>query len=944
MAHGRLLSYLTGGTAGYHETLSHSTPPGSDEDATIISGRGTTPTEDDRTIVAAPGPPLDDLTSTAPGAGGGEDRTVVAGAAVTPEPQTEDHPRLIGRYRINRLIARGGQGAVYEAEQDNPSRLVALKVIATALASADLIRRFEQEAQALGRLQHPGIAQIYEAGTAFTGFTAQPYFAMEFIRGENLRDYAAAHELDIRQRLELVIKVCDAVQHAHQRGIIHRDLKPANIIVDASGQPKILDFGVARLGAGEEEVDRGFAAQTTGQGQIVGTLAYMSPEQLLDDPLETDTRADVYALGVILFELLAGRQPFKLSSRLDEALAVIRDAEAPRLGAIDRRLRGDLELIVAQALRKDKTLRYGAASALAADLRRFLADEPISARRPSTLYVAAKFAVRHRILAGAALAVLIVLVSEVVASTYEAVRADQARRAATRERDLALKAEARADRERDAANRAEIQAEVAAIKAETERRRADREAETTRSVNDFLTNDLLAQASANTQAGSHQTPDPDLKVRTALDRAAEKLTGKFKDNPALEASIRQTIGAAYNDLGLYPQAQAQLERAVALRAAALGAEHADTLNSASDLASAQWFQGRYADAEAGYKRVLAGRIRTQGVQSRATLASRFDLASTLIAEGRLKEAESLTRETLALQKKVLGPSDPDTLKTENNLSALYYQEHKLTEAVREQETVVRMERQAFGESHPETLRATTNLAALYWSQGAVENSARVLEVVLPLSRRALGETHPDTLTATNLLSNIYRSQGRYEQSSALAEAVYEARRRLLGDQHPETLSSLELLARNDESRGRFHAAAERAALAVEGRLKAQGERHVASLRAEGDLGRYLVEDGRATEAEPLLAKAASGLEKAEPDNWTRFAAAGYLGVARLDRGDNGPEVEALLRDAYAGLTHASTANAQLAAHAQSAFDKALRTLYRARGDSGKLKAWTAAHG
>ena len=218
-------------------------------------------------------------------------------------------------------------GAVYEAEQDHPRRTVALKIISPGMASPELLRRFEQESQALGRLQHPGIAQIYEAGTADTGFGPQPYFAMEFIRGRSPRDYAEAHHLTTRERLEMVAKICDAVHHAHQRGLIHRDLKPGNILVDETGQPKILDFGVARVTDSDAR-----ATQQTDMGQLVGTLAYMSPEQVLADPLEIDTRRDVYALGVILYELLSGRLPYPISRKIHETIQTIREQDPMRLG------------------------------------------------------------------------------------------------------------------------------------------------------------------------------------------------------------------------------------------------------------------------------------------------------------------------------------------------------------------------------------------------------------------------------------------------------------------------------------------------------------------------------------------------------------------------------------------------------------------------------------
>ena len=309
-----------------------------------------------------------------------------------------------GSYRLVRLIGRGGMGAVYEAEQDRPRRSVALKVIKPGLAGPAMVRRFEQESQALGRLHHPGIAQIYEAGTADAGAGPQPYFAMELVRGAALLQYADSHGLTTRQRLELLARICDAVDHAHQRGIIHRDLKPANIIVDDSGQPKILDFGVARVTDSDVQSTR-----HTEVGQLVGTLAYMSPEQVLADPLELDTRSDVYSLGVILYELLGRRLPYT-TTHLHEIARAIRDEDPVPLSAIDRAYRGDIEIIVAKALEKDKGRRYGSVAALADDIRRHLRDDPIVARPAGTVYQLQKFAKRHKALVGGTMAVIVVFV------------------------------------------------------------------------------------------------------------------------------------------------------------------------------------------------------------------------------------------------------------------------------------------------------------------------------------------------------------------------------------------------------------------------------------------------------------------------------------------------------------------------------------------------------
>jgi WD40 repeat protein/predicted Ser/Thr protein kinase len=333
-------------------------------------------------------------------------------------------PDHIGRYRVLRLLGEGGMGAVYEAEQDGPHRRVALKVIRPGLLAAALLKRFAQEVEILGRLHHPGIAQIYEAGVAADG---QPFFAMEFIRGLPLDEYARGEGLDVAARVGLVARVCDAVQHAHDQGVIHRDLKPANILVDETGQPKVLDFGVARA----TDADLVSGTGLTRTGQLLGTPHYMSPEQVTTDPGPIDHRADVYALGVILFELLAHRLPYRLEDRpLAEVARVIQEQDAPRLGSIHPELRGDVETIVAKALEKDPRRRYATAADLGADLRRWLAHEPIRARPPSALYHLRKFARRHKGLVSGVLATGAALVLGLVGTIVFAVGEARQRRQA----------------------------------------------------------------------------------------------------------------------------------------------------------------------------------------------------------------------------------------------------------------------------------------------------------------------------------------------------------------------------------------------------------------------------------------------------------------------------------------------------------------------------------
>jgi len=327
-------------------------------------------------------------------------------------------------YRILRKLGEGGMGIVYEAEQDHPHRHVALKVVHTACVSISLLRRFDQEVEVLGRLHHPGIAQIYEAGTADTGAGPQPYFAMELIEGQLLSDYARDQRLDTSKRLELLARICDAVDYAHQQGVVHRDLKPQNIMVDEMGQPKILDFGVARA----TDADLQTMTLQTEVGQVIGTLPYMAPEQARGEIEEIDCRCDVYALGVIAYELLSGHRPFDLKDKvIHEAVRVICEEEPTQLSSIDRSCRGDIETIVGKALAKERSRRYDSAFSLAADIRRFLHDEPIHARPPSTWYQLGKFTKRNKVLVGGVAAVLVALAVGAVISTLLYLEAEEAR-------------------------------------------------------------------------------------------------------------------------------------------------------------------------------------------------------------------------------------------------------------------------------------------------------------------------------------------------------------------------------------------------------------------------------------------------------------------------------------------------------------------------------------
>jgi len=709
-------------------------------------------------------------------------------------------PSAIGRYSILRLLGEGGMGIVYEAEQEQPRRRVALKVIRPGLADPKSIRRFEHESMALGRLQHPGIAQIYEAGTAETGYGPQPYFAMEFIDGQPLLKYADAHRLSTRERLELMARVCEAVHHAHQRGIIHRDLKPGNILVDETGQPKILDFGVARATGSDAHM-----TNQTDLGQLVGTLAYMSPEQVLADPLELDTRSDVYALGVILYELLAGRLPYKISHKLDEAVRTIREEEPTALSTISSGYRGDIETIVGKALEKDKTRRYSSAAELAADIRHHLKDEPIAARRPSTSYQLHKFARRHKPLVFGVAAVFVVLIAGIIVSVREAARANA-------------------------------------------------ESATSRAISDFLQNDLLAQASAANQARPNNKPDPDLKVRTALDRAAARITGRFDKQPEVEAAIRDTIGQTYTDLGLYPEARTQLERALDLRQRALGRSNPETLKTIDRLAYVAFLQGKYPEAETLLGNSLVIQRRTLGREHPDTLSTLTTLATVTWAEGKYPQAEALDIQILEIRRRVLGPEHPSTLTTMNNLAIVYDEEGKYAQAEPMYLQTLEIRRRVLGPDHPDTLASMNNLAGVYWAEGKYAQAEALFNQTLEIWRRTSGPEHPGTLMCMHNLAGVYSDEGKYAQAETLNTQTLEIRRRVLGPENPDTLKSMNNLASVYFDEGKYAQAEALFNQTLEIRRRVLGPEHHYTLKSMDNLASVYAAKGEYTQAEALYSQ------------------------------------------------------------------------------------------
>jgi len=655
---------------------------------------------------------------------------------VTRSPErTDERGAVIGVYQLLQQVGEGGMGEVWLAEQTRPlRRQVALKIIKAGMDSAHVIARFEAERQALAMMDHPAVAKVLDAGTTPLG---RPFFAMEYVKGEAITTYCDRCRLSTRQRLELFIRVCEGVQNAHYKGIIHRDLKPSNVLVtiqDDRPQPKIIDFGIAKATTGH----LGERTLFTELGVLVGTPEYMSPEQAELTALDIDTRTDVYSLGVLLYELLTGVLPFEAKALrekpLHEIQRTLREVDAPlpstrvsRLGpssaafAKNRdtdparlvgELRGDLDWITMRAMEKDRTRRYATASELAADLRRHLDLHPVLARPTGALYRSRKFARRHRFGVGTAATLALLL------SAFATMMAIQARRIAT------------------------------------ERDRANQEAAIAKAVNDFLENDLLAQASAFTQARPGTTPDPDLKVRTALDRAGVRIEGKFATQPLVEASIQETIGRTYMELGLYAEAQRHTERALMLRRQELGDDNVDTLDVLADMSWLAVQLGHYDEAERWSSRDAEREQALFGPDHTRTLRARTRLGLIYTRQGRLAEAASVLFNVAAAQKRTLGADHADTLATLNNLALLYYRQKRFAEAITLDEEILSRRQRLLGDEHPLTLTTMNNLAYHYQAVGRYEDARRLLNRAIAVGQKVFGEKHATYGTYVNSLGEL----------------------------------------------------------------------------------------------------------------------------------------------------------------------------------------------
>ncbi len=764
----------------------------------------------------------------------------------------------VGPYRILQVLGEGGFGVVYLASQEEPvRRQVALKVIKLGMDTRQVIARFEAERQALAMMDHPNIARVFDAGTTPDG---RPYFVMELVRGIALTDYCNRSRLTLSQRLELLLPVCHAVQHAHQKGIIHRDLKPRNVLVtmlDNQPVPKVIDFGIAKATT-QPLTER---PAYTELRQFLGTPEYMSPDQAENDGLDVDTRTDVYSLGVMLYELLTGTTPLDAQTLrkagLEEIRRVLREVEpmrpslrlrqqlaadsglATRMGGtattLPRAIRGDLDWVTMRALEKDRSRRYQTARELARDLQRYLNHEPVNAGPPGAAYRLSKFVRRNRfaVLAGSLVgsALVVGLALALIGWSQAASARDD------------LKAE------RDTARQARGQAEFARRAEAEQRRQAEAHARRAESVNDFL-REILSSVDPSQARGR------EVSMRYVLDEAARRISaGALSGQPDVEADVRTTIGQTFEALGAYQAAESQLRAAVNLLIESAGPERAETLRCRSSLASVLNNEFRFGDAEEILGALLPIQARVAGEDNLDTLSSRSRLGTALAGQAKLAQAERVHQQNVQTQRRVLGADHFETLRSEISLAAVYRAEGRNDEAEPLLRDVLERARRALGSEHPEVMRALTTLAQVLESRGKFAAAEELYRESWELDQRVLGAEHPRTLLAMNDLLRILQTQRKTKEMRPLVQLRLERLRRQCEplDASAEALNAYawELLTceptdlRDPTVATR---AAERAVQQSGGRDAGLLQTLAIACRAGGDLSRAIETQRRAVEA------------------------------------------------------------------------------------------------
>jgi serine/threonine protein kinase/type II secretory pathway pseudopilin PulG len=823
------------------------------------------------------------------------------GARVSPYPTDQfarvvaavgeiKHPERIGPYHILELIGEGGMGTVYKAEQRQPiHRVVAIKIIKLGMDTRQVIARFESERQALALMDHPNVARVLDAGATEAG---RPYFVMEYVRGEPITAFADRHKLTVRQRLELFMQACDAVQHAHQKAIIHRDLKPTNILVtllDDKPTVKVIDFGVAKA-LSQRLTERTLFTET---GQLVGTPEYMAPEQADSQGLDVDTRSDVYSLGVVLYELLSGALPFDATSLrsagFQEIQRIIREVDPPRpstrlsgLGDVDaqtvaqrrqvhlevlsKELKSELEWIPLKAMRKDRAQRYATATELSDDISNYLTQRPLRAGPESTWYRARKFLRRNKGTVATGVLVVAVLLAGVATTSWQAIRA----------------------------RRAERQAVAQKNEAQLQRQRAEDASQNVREVNHFLTDDLLASASPEITRGREMT------VREALDRAAQTVPDRFKGRPITEAAVRAVVADTYSALGRtdvgLPHAQATLD----ILNRQLGPDDEQTLTAAHEVGRELSILHKDVEAEKILRDVLARSRRILGENHPVTLTCMNSLGQALRQQERYAEAEPIYRDVLERDRRVHGPQSLEYAKSLNSLAVLLNTQHRTAEAEPLYRESLAIKEKLLGKDHPTYLSSLANLARVLEDQNKLAEAEAMDRQALQDKRRVLGDDHPSTTLTMNDLGYVLFEEGKLDESEALYREALTHRRKALGNDDIDTLQSVNNLGKLLLARANYAEAEPLMREAMEKRRVVLGATHPYTIGSTAGLAQVFERQEHFAEAEPLLAKVCSPelLSQMAPPQQAVLVARYGICLERLDKLDL---AEPRLRDALTRL-------------------------------------------
>jgi tetratricopeptide (TPR) repeat protein len=818
---------------------------------------------------------------------------------------------IASRYTIDDVIGEGGMGSVYLASQTEPvKRQVALKLIKSGMDSKEVLTRFEAERQALALMDHPNIARVYDGGTTPTG---QPFFVMELVRGVPITRFCDEHRLGITARLELFVAVCQAVQHAHQKGIIHRDLKPGNVLVtrvDGRPSPKVIDFGVAK--AIEQKLTDASIADV---GRIVGTPTYMSPEQADPASPGIDTRTDVYALGVILYELLVGSPPFDAKrfkkGAVLEMLRMVREDEPPRpstkLSSSDalpsiaanraiepakltRFLRGELDWIVMKALEKDRTRRYETANGFARDIQRYLAHEVVEARPPSAAYRMRKFVRRHRGIVTAGVAVAAALLVGIVGFAWQA-------RIARSQRDRAVAAEDQASKRADELQKVtdyqakmlqQIDPAQAGVMLMTDLRNRHSASLEKSKVAPPESSDRIAAFERELNAVNATDAAVALIDRTVLAPSIKTIETEFADQPLVDARLRTTLGVVYDTLGRPAEALALFERAYVLRKDSLGDEHEDTLASRSGVGSALGQLQKLTEAERTVRETLEAYERVLGEDHKETLDTKALLAQQVYNLGRYDESESISRDILERRLRILGPDHVDTINSMASLGKFLINrgryddaEKVLTEVIearrrtsgpgladslsnlgtvlnRKKEYAkaepyyresLELNRREHGEDHPATVAEINNLASLLMEIGKLDEAESLAHEALEKSRRIFGNEHLKTLTTMNVMGQVYFRQNKFDQTEPYYREALATSRRVMGEEHPETIVFIFNLGFLMQRLGRLDEAVLLYREAVEKNRRISGDTHPYTLVMMKGLADLLRQLNKPAEAE-----------------------------------------------------------------------------------------------